>query len=66
FKSCYKKSDTVLPLIHKPLRELYTLLIGNDLHCCSFRTNIRAYNSAFAFTSVSYKKDERINFIDGI
>ena len=56
----------MLPLIREPPRELYTLLTGDDPRCRSFRANIRAYNSAFAFTSVSYKKDGRINFTGGI
>jgi hypothetical protein len=66
FEPCCKKGDVVLPLIREPPRELYTLLTGDDPRCRSFRANIRAYNSAFAFTSVSYKKDGRINFTGGI
>lgn len=66
FEPYYKKGSVVLPFVCEPPRELYTLLTGNDPCCYSFRTNIYTYNSAFTFTSVSYKKDERINFSGGI
>jgi hypothetical protein len=51
-----------LPLIRKPPPYLSYLFTGNDLLCRAFRTNIRAYNYAFAFMSISYKKNIRINF----
>ena len=62
FEACYKKGDVALPLIRKPSPYLSYLFIGNDPLYRAFRTNIRAYNCAFAFTLISYKKDTRINF----
>ena len=58
---CCKKGDVVLPPIRKPPAYLYALLTGDDPRCHAFRTHFRAYNCAFAFTSVSYKKDTRID-----
>jgi hypothetical protein len=55
-----------LPLIRKPPPYLSYLFTGDDPLCRAFRTNIRAYNCAFAFTSISYKKDTRIDFSRGI
>jgi hypothetical protein len=62
FEACYKKGNMALPLIRKPLLYLSYLFTGNDPLCRAFRTNIRAYNCTFAFTSISYKKDTRIDF----
>jgi len=45
---------------------LRTLLEGEDALARSFRRDIRAYNSALAFTSVSYNKDQRIDLRSGI
>jgi hypothetical protein len=66
FEACYKKGDIILSLIRKPPPYLSYLFTGNDLLYRAFRTNIRAYNYAFAFTLISYKKDTRINFSHGI
>jgi hypothetical protein len=56
----------ILPPVREPPPYLIYLLTGDDPLCRSFRTNIRAYNYALAFTSVSYKKDARIDFSGGI
>jgi hypothetical protein len=66
FEACCKKGNVVLPLIRKPPLYLSYLFTGDDPLCRAFRTNIRAYNCAFAFTSVKYKKDIRIDFSRGI
>jgi hypothetical protein len=62
FKAYYKKGNMVLPLIRKPSLYLSYLFISNDLLYRAFRINIRAYNYAFAFILISYKKNTRINF----
>jgi hypothetical protein len=62
FKACYKKGNMALPLIHKPPPYLSYLFTGNNLLYRAFRTNIRAYNYAFAFILISYKKDMQIDF----
>ncbi len=61
FEPCYKKGDVILPPIRKPPEYLYALLTGDDPRCHAFRAHFRAYNYAFTFTSVSYKKDARID-----
>jgi hypothetical protein len=66
FEACYKKGDVTLPLIREPPPYLSYLFTGNDPLCRAFRANIRAYNYAFAFTSIKYKKDTRIDFSRGI
>jgi hypothetical protein len=63
---CCKKGDVTLPSIREPPPYLKYLLTDDDQLCRSFRTNLRAYNCAFAFTSVSYKKDTRIDYAGGI
>jgi hypothetical protein len=66
FVPCCKKGDVVLPSIREPPPYLKYLLTGDDPLCRSFRTNLRVYNCAFAFTSVSYKKDTRVSSLAGI
>jgi hypothetical protein len=66
FEACCKKGDVVLPPIREPPPYLYYLFTSDDPLCRAFQTNIRAYNCAFAFTSISYKKDTRIDFSRGI
>jgi hypothetical protein len=56
----------ILPPVREPPPYLIYLLTGDDPLCRSFRTNIRAYNCALAFTFVSYKKDARIDFSGNI
>ena len=66
FESCCKKGDAYLdPLKGVPpyLRSLYESQSPNGQH---FRQNIRSYNNALAFTSVSYTKDTRIDFSAGV
>ena len=66
FESCCKKGDAHLdPLKGVPpyLRSLYESQSADGQH---FRQNIRSYNNALAFTSVSYTKDTRIDFSMGV
>jgi hypothetical protein len=62
FEACYKKGNMALSLIRKPPPYLSYLFTGNNLLCQAFRTNIRAYNYAFAFILVKYKKNTQIDF----
>jgi hypothetical protein len=57
FKLYCKKNNIILPLVCEPSLYLIYLLISNNLLCCSFCTNICAYNCALAFMFISYKKD---------
>jgi hypothetical protein len=66
FEACCKKGDVLLPPIRRPPPYLYYLFTGDDPLCWGFRTHIRAYNCAFAFTSIGYKKDTRIDFSRGV
>jgi hypothetical protein len=59
FESCCKQGDAMLEYLRMPPPFLRALLGGDDPQARSFRQNIRAYNSALAFTSVSYTKDTR-------
>lgn len=45
---------------------LRALFEGDDPRACSFRQNIRAYNSALAFTSISYTKNTRTDLSRGL
>jgi hypothetical protein len=56
----------VLERLQTPPRFLWTLLREDDPRARSFRQNIRAYNSALAFTSVSYTKDTRTDLSRGL
>jgi hypothetical protein len=66
FKLCYKKDNVILPPVCEPSLYLIYLLISDNPLCCSFCTNIRAYNCALAFTFINYKKDIRIDFFSNI
>jgi hypothetical protein len=66
FESCCKKGDVHLePLKGIPpyLRTLFESQTPNGQHFCQ---NVRSYNNALAFTSVSYTKDTRIDFSTGV
>jgi hypothetical protein len=66
FELCCKKGDTVLENLRPPPRFLEELLTADNPRARSFRQNIRAYNSALAFTSVSYTKDTRTDLSRGL
>jgi hypothetical protein len=66
YSLCCSDGDSCLedlPELPLTLRRLFT----DPAHDArEFRSNIRAYNAALAFTSVSYKKDTRIDFSRGL
>jgi hypothetical protein len=66
FESCYKRGDAMLEYLQMPPPFLRALFEGDNPQAYSFRQNIRAYNSALAFTSVSYTKDTRTNLSRGL
>ena len=66
FESCCKQGDAMLEYLRMPPPFLRALLGGDDPQARSFRQNIRAYNSALAFTSVSYTKDTRTDLSRGL
>ena len=66
FEKCCKRGDAVLENIRTPPAEIQALLEGDDPRARSFRQNIRAYNGALAFTSVSYTKDTRLDLSSGL
>jgi hypothetical protein len=66
FKSCCKKGDVNLPRLSNPPRFIWKLFTDLDTDSRAFRQSVRSYNLALAFTSVSYKKDLRIDQSRGI
>ena len=50
----------MLPPFQPPPAYLRQLLIGDDVRTRTFRKNLRKFNSALTFTSVSYKPDRRL------
>lgn len=66
FESCCKRGDVDLERLRPPLPFLRMLLEEATPRARSFRKNIRAYNSALAFTSVSYTKDTRTDLSRGL
>jgi len=53
FSKCCKEGAVKLTDVQKPPEELWELYISQEPHAIDFRKNIRSYNSALAFTSVS-------------
>lgn len=66
FTSCCVRGDAYLEPLRPTPPELRRLLTEDCPEGREFRKNIRAYNSALAFTSISYNKDTRINLDGGI
>ncbi|RFU23627.1 hypothetical protein B7463_g12712, partial [Scytalidium lignicola] len=58
---CCKEGDITLELFQQPPDLLAQLFTGDDLRAKEFLLCIRQYNSALAFTSLSYNKDQRAN-----
>ncbi|RFU24484.1 hypothetical protein B7463_g11855, partial [Scytalidium lignicola] len=56
---CCKEGDLILEPFREPPAFLKNLLTGSDSRSRDFLTRIRQYNSALAFTSLSYNKDRR-------
>jgi len=60
------KGDSQIDNLRPPPLELRTLLTHDTPRARAFRKEIRKYNSALAFTSVSYNKDERVSLYRGV
>ncbi|TFK62502.1 hypothetical protein BDN72DRAFT_748331, partial [Pluteus cervinus] len=61
FGMCCNHGQVVLPSIPPPPPLLQRLLTGNDEQCTEFRSNIRQYNMALAFTSLGVQDDRTVN-----
>ncbi|KAF8149543.1 hypothetical protein B0H34DRAFT_190849 [Crassisporium funariophilum] len=61
FGICCDHGKVRLPELQCPPATLRALLEADDAAARDFRTNIRAYNSALAFTSLGVKTDDSIN-----
>jgi hypothetical protein len=66
FELCCKRGDAILNQLRAPPPFLQALLKEDNPQARSFHQNIRAYNSALAFTSVSYTKDTRTDLSCGL
>lgn len=66
FEVCCKKGDITLDRLLSPPPYLKSLLEEQGPEGRDFRRQIRGYNNALAFTSVSYNKDTRTNLSVGI
>lgn len=60
FGICCDHGLVRLPLLEHPPAELHRLLTQNDDQSVEFRTHIRRYNNALAFTSLNAKIDDRV------
>ncbi|KDQ32939.1 hypothetical protein PLEOSDRAFT_1060636, partial [Pleurotus ostreatus PC15] len=61
FGACCNHGKVALPPLRYPPATLRALLEADDAAAREFRTNIRAYNAALAFTSLGVKTDDSIN-----
>ena len=59
FEGCCKHGDLNIPLLQPLPQPLHRLLHSQEPDAKDFRNNIRRWNSAFAFTSVSHNMDDR-------
>jgi hypothetical protein len=66
YEICCKKGDVDLPTLRMPPLYLRKLFTDQDPRGRAFRKEIREYNNALAFTSVSYTRDARIDENSGI
>ncbi|CZT06982.1 uncharacterized protein RAG0_12553 [Rhynchosporium agropyri] len=66
FKLCCKKGDAILENLRAPPGVLMRLLDHKDPRGPEFYKHIRSYNSALSFTSVSARKEDRIDTSRGI
>ena len=60
FRTCCSNGDVQLPFLQHLSQYLFELYTANTPIAKHFRTHIRKYNSALAFTSLKYKPDTRI------
>jgi len=66
FPACCVRGDGRLEPLKPTPGTLRSLLEDSSPRARKFRTDIRRYNSALAFTSVSYNKDTRVSLRGGI
>jgi hypothetical protein len=66
FSTCCAKGKVILPSLQELPPPLNTLLTETDPRSCTFRKNIRMYNSALSFTSIGAKIDQHITGTSGI
>jgi hypothetical protein len=59
FGKCCKEGAVKLPPVQGPPEELRELYTSQEPSAVDFRKNIRHYNSAMSFTSLSYQVDSR-------
>ena len=60
FGMCCLSGQVVLPAFPPAPRELRELFDGTSPYSLDFKTNIRQYNAAFAFTSLGVKVDQTV------
>jgi len=61
FTTCCQRGHVRLPFLPPPPPFLRGVLESNDKQGNEFRTNIRRYNMALAFTSLGVKEDKKVN-----
>ncbi len=66
FSTCCARGKVILPSLQELPSPLNTLLTGTDSRSCTFRQNIRMYNSALSFTSIGAKIDQQVTGTSGI
>src|SRR5271170_804225 len=59
FSKCCKEGAVKLPPVREPPEELREVYTSQEPSAVEFRKNIRHYNSAMSFTSLSYQVDNR-------
>lgn len=60
FQTCFKDGQVVLDLILDPIKYWLWLWTSKDRICKNFRSRIREHNCAFAFASIGYGEDRRL------
>ena len=65
FGMCCLSGQVQLPPFPPAPRDLRDLFDGTSLYSLEFKTNIRQYNSAFAFTSLGVKVDQSVTVGSG-
>ncbi|RGB32558.1 hypothetical protein C1646_626032, partial [Rhizophagus diaphanus] len=66
FNTCCIKGKVILPFLQELPSPLNTLLTETNSRSCTFRQNIKMYNSALSFTSIEAKIDQQITGTSGI
>ena len=66
FSTCCANGKVILPPLQELPSPLNTFLTGTDPCSCTFKQNIRMYNSALSFISIRAKIDQQITGTSGI